>query len=165
MISGLAAGIDSAAHAAAFEAAGNTIGVIGTPIDRCYPRVNQALQDRIAREQLLISQVPFYRYRVESLDLKMLQFLDRNDTMAALAEATIIVEAGQTSGTLTQARACIQQGRKMLILNSCFERPDLTWPAVFQKKGAIRVRSFDDIQRALAVVPTPSTTPAALEDA
>ena len=65
--------------------------------------------------------------------------------MSALTEATIIVEAGETSGTLTQARAAIHQGRKLFILNSCFERSDITWPAYYEKQGAIRVRNIDDI--------------------
>jgi DNA processing protein len=69
--------------------------------------------------------------------------------MSALTEASIIVEAGETSGTLTQARAALQQGRKLLILNSLFERDDLTWPGTFEKRGAIRVRDMDDIWKAL----------------
>ena len=70
--------------------------------------------------------------------------------MSALTEATIIVEASDTSGTLTQARAALHQGRKLFILNSCFERPGLTWPERFEKQGAIRVRDFDDLWSALA---------------
>ena len=64
---------------------------------------------------------------------------------SALTEATIIVEAGETSGTLTQARAVLYQGRKLFILNSCFERDDITWPARFVEQGAIRVREPQDI--------------------
>jgi DNA processing protein len=62
-----------------------------------------------------------------------------------LTEATIIVEASDTSGTLTQARAALYQGRKLFILNSCFEREDISWPERFTKRGAIRVREPDDI--------------------
>jgi DNA processing protein len=69
--------------------------------------------------------------------------------MSALTEATVIVEASDTSGTLTQARAALQQSRKLFILNSCFERPGLTRPARFEQQGAIRVRDFDDLWRAL----------------
>jgi DNA processing protein len=76
-------------------------------------------------------------------------FPERNVTMSALTEATIIVEAGETSGTLTQARAALYQGRKLFILNSCFEREDLTWPARFEAQGAVRVREPDDIWKAL----------------
>src|SRR6266700_839522 len=58
--------------------------------------------------------------------------------MSALTEATIIVEAGETSGTLVQARAALQQGRKLFILDSCFRDKRLTWPEKFAKNGAIR---------------------------
>ena len=70
--------------------------------------------------------------------------------MSALTEATIIVEASETSGTLTQARAALYQGRKLLILDSCFENKQLTWPQRFAELGAIRVKDYDDIERALS---------------
>ena len=70
--------------------------------------------------------------------------------MAAISEATIIVEASETSGTLTQARACIQQGKKLFILDSCFKNTNVTWPAYYLKLGAIRVSSTDDILENLA---------------
>ena len=70
--------------------------------------------------------------------------------MSALTEATIIVEARETSGTLTQARAAIKQGRKLFILDNCFQNPELTWPHRFAKRGAIRVRDYDDIRNHLA---------------
>ena len=71
-------------------------------------------------------------------------FPERNVTMSAFTEGTIIVEAGETSGTLTQARAALHQGRKLFILNSCFER-GLSWPERFVRKGAVRVREPEDI--------------------
>jgi DNA processing protein len=73
--------------------------------------------------------------------------------MSALSAATVIVEAGETSGTLTQARAALHQGRKLFILDNLFQRPDLTWPKTFLEKGAIRVRNEDDI---LAELPPPT---------
>jgi DNA processing protein len=69
--------------------------------------------------------------------------------MSALTEGTIIVEAGETSGSLTQARAALHQGRKLFILDSCFHNPEITWPARFEKQGAIRVKAPDDIWEAL----------------
>lgn len=149
VVSGLAAGIDTAAHEAALAAGGSTIAVIGTPLSDCYPKESQVLQDRIAQEYLLISQVPVLRYRQQKPPQNRYFFPERNITMSALTEATIIVEASDTSGTLTQARAALHQGRKLFILNSCFEQPGLTWPARFEKQGAIRVREFDDLWRAL----------------
>jgi DNA processing protein len=145
VVSGLAAGIDTAAHTAALEAGGVTIAVVGTPLGSVYPKENAELQERIASEHLLISQVPLLRYQNQGPRYNRFFFPERNVTMSALTEATIIVEASDTSGTLTQARAALYQGRKLFILNSCFEREDISWPERFTKRGAIRVREPDDI--------------------
>lgn len=149
VVSGLAEGIDTAAHAAAMAAGGQTIAVIGTPLGHYYPKSNIELQNRIARDYLLISQVPVLRYSRQGPHQNRLFFPERNVTMSALTEATIIVEASDTSGTLTQARAALHQGRKLLIMESCFARADLTWPARFEQLGAIRVRTPNDIWDAL----------------
>jgi DNA processing protein len=149
VVSGLAAGIDTAAHKAAIEASGRTIAVIGTPIGSYYPKENRELQQRIAKDFLLISQVPVLRYAKQAIPQNRLFFPERNVTMSALTEATIIVEAADTSGSLTQARAALHQKRKLLILDSCFNRDDITWPARFEKLGAIRVRTPEDIRNAL----------------
>lgn len=149
VVSGLAKGIDIAAHKAAIERGGKTIAVIGTPLGVKYPREHASLQDEIARRFLLISQVPVLRYSKQAVPQNRLFFPERNVTMSALTEGTIIVEAGETSGTLTQARAALHQGRKLFILDSCFHRKDITWPARFADEGAIRVRSSDDIWAAL----------------
>jgi DNA processing protein len=114
VVSGFAAGIDTAAHTATLEAGGRTIAVIGTPLGVYYPPENRSLQDKIAHDFLLISQVPVLRYLNQKVPQNKLFFPERNVTMSALTEATIIVEAGETSGTLTQARAALYQGRKAL---------------------------------------------------
>ncbi|SIR38467.1 DNA processing protein [Rhizobium sp. RU35A] len=149
IVSGLAEGIDTEAHNAAIAAEGETIAVIGTPLNHVYPKSNASLQERIARDHLLISQVPLERYEAQNFRVNRFFFPERNKTMSALTEATIIVEAGETSGTLVQAREAIKQKRKLFILNSCFERSDLTWPKRFEAEGAIRVREYDDIRREL----------------
>ena len=69
--------------------------------------------------------------------------------MSAITDATVIIEASETSGTLVQARAALEQGRKLFILESCFQNPNITWPSTFEKKGAIRVREYDDIKEHL----------------
>ena len=69
--------------------------------------------------------------------------------MAVLSEGTIVVEASDSSGTLTQARACLQQGRKLFVLDSCFNNPQISWPGYYEKRGAIRVKDLDDIFTAL----------------
>ncbi|MGO7403086.1 DNA-processing protein DprA [Rhizobium ruizarguesonis] len=149
VVSGLAEGIDTEAHTAAIAAGGQTIAVIGTPLNHVYPKSNASLQEQIAHYHLLISQVPLERYEAQNFRVNRFFFPERNKTMSALSEATIIVEASETSGTLVQAREALKQKRKLFILNSCFERSDLTWPQRFAAEGAIRVRDYDDIRREL----------------
>lgn len=149
IVSGLAEGVDTIAHTTAIEAGGRTIAVIGTPISEVYPKENADLQRRIAQEFLLVSQVPVLRYKAQTWKGNRFFFPERNKTMSALSEATIIVEASETSGTLIQAQAALDQGRKLFILESNFQNPAITWPAKFERLGAIRVREFDDILRVL----------------
>ena len=149
IVSGLAQGVDTIAHQTAIECGGRTIAVIGTPISEVYPKENADLQRHLAEEFLVVSQVPVLRYKAQGPNGNRLFFPERNKTMSALTEATIIVEASETSGTLIQAKAALDQGRKLFILDSNFSNPDITWPARFEKLGAIRVREFEDIHREL----------------
>ena len=150
IVSGLAAGIDTMAHRAAIGEDGRTIAVLGTPLSHSYPRENAELQRYIADHFLLVSQVPLKLYEERDYRYNRAFFPERNVTMSALTEATVIVEAGDTSGTLFQARAALRQGRKLFILDSCFQHPERTWPARFEARGAIRVRGYDDIWRNLS---------------
>jgi DNA processing protein len=149
VVSGLAKGIDTIAHETAIAFGGLTIGVLGTPLSVSYPATNKVLQETIAQNYLLISQVPIVRSSHQGPKVNRMFFPERNITMAALTRATIIVEAGETSGTLTQARAAIKQGRTLLILDSCFRNPALTWPRRFEEAGAIRVKDYRDIKERL----------------
>jgi DNA processing protein len=149
--SGLAMGIDTAAHNAAINSGGKTIAVIGTPINQVYPKKNSDLQEMIARDYLLISQVPVFRYSQQTYTRNRTFFPERNKTMSALTEATVIIEAGPTSGTLIQARAALAQNRKLFILDSSFRNPELEWPREFESRGAIRVRTYDDIRKNLSL--------------
>ncbi|OQW66181.1 MAG: DNA processing protein DprA [Nitrospira sp. ST-bin5] len=150
IVSGLADGIDTVAHTTAIEQNGKTIAVIGTPICDVYPAANADLQEKIAREYLLVSQVPVKRYYMQDWKWNRLFFPERNVTMSALTEATVIVEAGNTSGTLIQARAALHQGRKLFILDRCFRNPELKWPWTYEQRGAIRVRDFSQITEILS---------------
>lgn len=149
IVSGLAKGIDTVAHETAIERGGETIAVIGTPLDHAYPKENSALQQRIARDYLLVSQVPVLLYARRTWQWNRAFFPERNVTMSAMTQATIIIEAGETSGTLIQARAALAQKRKVFILESNFNKPGLTWPHRFEERGAIRVRDIEDIRAAL----------------
>jgi len=150
LVSGLARGIDTVAHTTAIEAGGRTIAVLGTPITKYYPPENRALQRHIAKEHLVISQVPIVQYSQQDVNANSDFFPARNATMSALTEATIIVEAGERSGALVQARHALKQKRKLFILQSCCQHPSLHWPETFAKLGAIPVSDYDDIRRHLA---------------
>lgn len=141
VVSGLAAGIDTAALTSCIEHGGSAIGVLGTPINEAYPKQNIELQQAIARDHLLVSQVPFYRYAHQPFSSKRRYFRERNVTMAAISSATVMVEASDKSGSLIQAGACIEQGRSLFIMRSCLDNPDIAWPKRFLKAGA---RVLDD---------------------
>lgn len=149
VVSGLAAGIDSMAHNTTIDLGGRTIAVIGTPLNHFYPKQNKSLQEKIAKEYLLISQVPFFRYSNQTVAGNRLFFPERNKTMSALSEATIIVEASDTSGTLIQAKAAIQQNRKLIILGSCLDNKSISWPSRFLDLGAFRADTPNDIIKIL----------------
>ena len=146
IVSGLAAGIDTEAMQSTIKHGGHLIGVIGTPINEYYPKENKPLQDEVAQKHLLLSHVPFFKYSKQPFATKKFYFPERNAVMAAVSDATVIVEASETSGTLTQARACMEMGRKLFILKSCFES-GLKWPRSYEERGAIRVNTIDDILR------------------
>ncbi len=137
--SGLAKGIDSAAHNSAIRCGGRTIAVIGTPLDECYPKENTLLQQKIADSHLLVSQFPF------SQPTAPFNFPARNYTMCGITKATIIVEASETSGALIQARFCLQEGRNLFVLRNLLDRKDLTWPKTYVKRGAQVLERIEDV--------------------
>ena len=149
VVSGLAKGIDTEVHKTAIANGGRTIAIIGTPIHKVYPLENSDLQNQIASEHLLISQVPVLRYLQQSPFTNRLFFLERNKTISAISDATIIVEASESSGTLSTGRAALNQKRKLFILDSCFQKSELLWPDKFARQGAIRVRQTADIWKHL----------------
>jgi len=109
VISGLAAGIDGAAHEAALRAGGRPIGVIGTGINRAYPAEHRELHDRVAAAGALVSQ-----FLPDAPPTKQ-SFPMRNVTMSGLGRASIIVEAGEHSGTRIQARVAVEHGRPVIL--------------------------------------------------
>ena len=125
VVSGLAEGIDYAAHTAAIEHDGKTIAVIGTPLDAVYPPKHAELQRKIYREHLLLSPFTWGEKFVPT------NFPERNRIMARLAMATIIIEASDTSGSLHQAAESVQVGHPVFIAAAVLENPKLTWPKRF----------------------------------
>lgn len=114
--SGLAAGIDTAAHAAALAKRGRTIAVIGTGLRRCYPPENVALQHQIALEGAVISQ-----FWPDAPPTRQ-SFPQRNAVMSGIALATVVIEAGHTSGARTQARLALAHGRPVLLMEPLLEQ-------------------------------------------
>ncbi len=131
VVSGLAEGIDAASHRAAIEAGGSTVGVIGTPLDQFYPKSNKALQERMMQEQLVLSQfaigTPIQRHN----------FPMRNRIMALISDATVIAEAGDSSGSLSQGWEALRLGRPLFIAYSVVMDKSLTWPSEMLGYGAI----------------------------
>lgn len=151
VVSGLAAGIDTAAHRAALDAGGATVAVLGTPLTAAYPHGNAELQRRLARDQLIVSQVPMVRYARQELRRNCQFFRDRDATLAALADAVVIVEAGDRSGALICARHALELRRALVIPDACCTDPSLDWPKRLIARGAVRVRSIEEIDERLAV--------------
>lgn len=115
VISGLAAGVDAAAHRGALDHGGRTVAVIGTGIDRYYPPQNQSLQSQIEQRGLVISQ-----FWPGSPPTKI-SFPLRNATMSAYGGCSLVVAAGERSGARIQARQAIAHGRPLLLSNQVAE--------------------------------------------
>ena len=138
IVSGLAKGIDAAAHRAAIRAGGQTIAVLGTPLDKTYPAENAELQDEIITNHLAISQ-----FRLGSRVFKS-NFLLRNRTMALIADASVIVQAGDSSGSLHQGWEALRLGRPLFIWGPIFET-SLRWPQEMVKYGAVKLSDPKDV--------------------
>lgn len=116
VVSGLAAGIDTAAHTAALDHDGRTVAVIGTGLTHCYPPQNEALQRRIASQCAVLSQ-----FWPDAPPTRR-SFPMRNAVISGIALATIIVEAPETSGARMLARLALAQGRPVFLLEALVER-------------------------------------------
>lgn len=136
VVSGLATGVDTAAHTATLEAGGRTIAVLGTGIDRAYPAANRELQDRIGREGLVLSQ-----FWPDDPPTKK-SFPMRNATMSGYGRATIVVEAGETSGARIQARVGVEHGRPVILTDAVVAANG--WAKALQHRPGVHVVSSVD---------------------
>lgn len=130
VVSGLAVGVDTTAHVTALDASGRTLAVIGTGLHRAYPAENAALQAQIARKGAVISQ-----FLPDAPPTKR-SFPMRNAVMSGLALATVVVEAGQTSGARMQARLALQHNRPVFLLRSLLEHD---WAQTMQQRPGVHV--------------------------
>jgi DNA processing protein len=142
VISGMAAGIDTEAHAAALDAGGRTIAVMGTGIDRVYPKENAALAERIAENGALLSQFwPGAPPRRSNFPL-------RNVVTSGVAMGTIVIEASATSGAKMQARLALEHGKRLFLVESLVLQEE--WAQRYQsRRGAQVVHGVDDVVAAL----------------
>jgi DNA processing protein len=143
IVSGLARGVDTAAHRGALDAGGTTIAVLGCGIDRVYPPENDKLFARIAAEGTLLSE-----YLPGSEPLPG-HFPGRNRIISGLSRGTLIVEAALDSGSLITAELALEQGREVLAVPGSIDRPTSAGPNRLIKDGASPVTESADILAAL----------------
>lgn len=139
VISGMAAGIDTAAHQGALHGSGSTIAVWGTGINRIYPQSNQQLAYQIAEQGLILSEFP--------LDTRPIagNFPRRNRIIAAQSHAVLVVEAALESGSLITARQAAEMGREVMAIPGSIDNPHSKGCHKLIKEGAKLVECLDDI--------------------
>jgi DNA processing protein len=144
IVSGLALGIDAAAHRGGLTGAGSTIAVLGTGIDVAYPSRNAALAAEIAERGLLISEFPLGAPPAAQ------NFPRRNRLISGLARGCLVVEAALASGSLITARAAAEQGREVFAIPGSIHSPLSKGCHALIKSGAKLVESADDVLTELA---------------
>lgn len=159
VVSGLALGIDAAAHEGALAGPGSTIAVVGTGLDIVYPARNRALAHRIAEAGLIISEYPL------GMGARAENFPRRNRLIAGLARGLLVVEAAAQSGSLITARLAAEQGRDVFAIPGSIHSPLAKGCHLLIKQGAKLVETAADILEELgwasAAAPERRTRPAA----
>jgi DNA processing protein len=151
VVSGLARGIDAVAHQAALDAGGRTVAVLGTGIDQYYPRQHRALQERIARDGLVVSEFgPGEPGHAGA-------FPQRNRLIAALADVTVVVEAPESSGALNTARYARELGRMLAVVPHNIDAPNgRGCNLLLRNEHAEPVLAPDDVLSMLRMTATPT---------
>ncbi len=139
IVSGLASGIDAAAHRGALEAGGRTIAVLGNGVDVVYPAENKSLMDEIARNGCLLSQFPMGVQPARG------HFPYRNRIISGLSRGTLIVEAPLQSGALITARQAAEQGREVFAIPGQLGVRNSEGPHALIREGAKLVEKVEDI--------------------
>ena len=139
IVSGLALGIDAAAHRGGLAAEGSTIAVLGTGVDVIYPRQNAELAGSIARAGLLLSEFPLGTHGAAQ------NFPRRNRLISGLSQGCLVVEAALASGSLITARAAAEQGREVFALPGSIHSPLSKGNHALIKQGAKLVESAEDV--------------------
>lgn len=155
--SGLALGIDAAAHEGALAVDGATIAVLGTGPDQVYPRRHRALAGRIAAAGALVTEFP------PGVGPRAEHFPRRNRIISGLALGVLVVEAAQRSGSLITARHALEQGREVFAVPGSIHNPLARGCHALLREGATLVESIDDVlaQVAPQLAPMRARAPAA----
>jgi len=150
VVSGLAHGIDAAAHRGGLAEAGKTVAVMGTGADRIYPRANADLAREIARAGCIISEFPL------GIGAAAGNFPQRNRLISGLARAVLVVQAAEESGSLITARCAAEQGRDVLAIPGSIHSTLAKGCHKLIKEGAKLVDGVEDILTELALAPAQS---------
>ncbi len=137
--SGLAHGIDAAAHQGALDGGGATLAVFGCGVDHIYPAANRRLADRIREEGALVSEFPLGTRPLPAF------FPRRNRIISGLALGTLVVEAALTSGSLVTARHALEQGREVFAMPGSVRNPLSRGCHALLRDGAVLAETVDDI--------------------
>lgn len=151
IVSGLALGIDTAAHQGALCGAAKTIAVVATGLDRVYPSGNHNLAHQIAQEGLLLSEFPLGTPALPQ------RFPQRNRIISGLSTGCLVVEASVNSGSLITARFALEEGREVFAIPGSIYNPQARGCHQLLREGATLVETIDDVLQALqfpAVQPT-----------
>ncbi len=146
IVSGLALGIDAAAHRGGLAGAASTIAVLGTGADILYPARNRELGERIAREGLILSEFPL------GTPPHGHNFPRRNRVIAGLARGCLVVEAALASGSLITARLAAEQGREVFAIPGSIHSPHAKGCHALIKQGAKLVECAADLLQELGVI-------------
>ncbi|HEX9189398.1 MAG TPA: DNA-processing protein DprA, partial [Vicinamibacteria bacterium] len=156
VVSGLARGIDTAAHQGALDAHGRTVAALGSGLDRLYPAENAALARAIEARGAVVSEFPLGTGPWKG------NFPRRNRVIAGWARATVVVEAGARSGALSTARAALDEGREVMAVPGHPTLPGAEGTNALLRDGAALVRGADDVLAELGLVrpaPAPEARP------
>lgn len=153
VVSGMAAGIDGAAHRGALDAGGATVGVLGSGPDHEYPKANADLYERMRKEGLLASEFP------PEERPRRRYFPRRNRVIAALGDAVVVVQAGRSSGALITADHALDLGREVLAVPGPVGAPGSAGVHGLLRDGAGVATSAEDVLRELGVDPELEASP------
>jgi DNA processing protein len=143
IVSGLALGIDGAAHQGAMQAGGSTVAVVGTGLDRVYPRQHLALARQMLDQGAIVSE-----FAIGAAPLNH-HFPQRNRILAGLAQATLVVEANLQSGSLITARLAAEQGKEVMAIPGSIDSPQSRGCHQLIVQGARLVGSVAEVLQAL----------------